>query len=196
MAFSITKPKLITLLLPNRSREWRAACLLKGMGPPTASLFTLRQHYRVKLQPGPVWWTQWFLLCSRPSLFIWASEAQLGSHFPPEAFPGTPISPPGLWALLCAAIGRELLRTLMSMLAAQPRGKETGSKLQSWNIGSYAYWLYDKRLNLTVKWGCEASWLSARKFKLGCLSLSFPLNLVLLNLFDFLIFILYWSIVD
>ena len=126
----------------------------------------------------------------------WASEAWLGSRFPPEAFPGIPISLPGLWALLCAAIDREHLRTLMSMLAAQPRGKETGSKLQSWNIGSYAYWLYDKRLNLTVKWGCEASWLSVWKFKLGCLSLSFPLNLVLFNLFYFLIFILYWSIVD
>lgn len=129
MTFSITKPKLITLLLSNRSRKWRPACLLKGMGPPTASLFMLLQHCRVKLQPGPVWWTQRFLLCSRPSIFTWlystwASEARLGSHVPPEAFPDIPISLPGLWALLCASIEREHLRTLMSMLAAQPRGKE------------------------------------------------------------------------
>lgn len=143
MAFSITKPKLITLLLPNRS-----ACLLKGMGPPTASLFMLGQHC-VQLNSSLVQSDEHNGSCCAQdppfsySYSAWASEAQLGSHFPPEAFPDIPISLPGLWALLCAAIEREHLRTLMSMLAAQPRGKENWiqtTKLRYWLLCLLIIW--------------------------------------------------------
>lgn len=76
----------------------------------------------------------------------WASQSWLGSHFPPEAFPDITISLHGLWALLCASIPSEHLRThIYYTLAAQPRGKEEGpctqtTKFQCWLLRLLIIW--------------------------------------------------------